>query len=549
MTYKQLSILRLFALNAMSGCIDLVYAVEGAYFVPAIFNSGISHIYGAMLISISPFMGIVFQSYMGTASDQCQCFWGRRRPFILGLTITCLLGLLLFPFTEDIADFINKQNLRDAALIVLAVIATFFCDFSVGSLQVPVRAYLLDVIPQNKTETGNIIYSICVCIGAAIGFGIGSVKWSSIFTLSNDFSFQVKFVCIVTCFLVILCAILTLCSVKEQNTQETIDDVEVDHIDKFSKGTQTDFNRSPFSIDIISIDEMVYRSEDCDFLTAENKLKYCSCCGNLFSSIKGNFVFVKYMSLSMIILCVAFFFSLVGLYTQIYFFTSYMAEVVCNGDVDAPEDSTAYKNYTDGVAFGSLVLGIAAIVALVVSLLLGPVIRLVGMRLVLVTSYILLMLQSGVLIASHNALVAAVLAPAIYISLIVMLAIPFILVSLYETKGLLLQKTWPYPNANLTGRACAVLCMALFMAQAFALIVNGPLINLYGSAVAVMMLTCVASFLGAVAASFVTVPSDSKKVQLGSKLVDASCQTANDRLLSAVQCVDENFDDERDETL
>ncbi|XP_065901674.1 membrane-associated transporter protein-like [Dysidea avara] len=559
MTYKQLSILRLFALNAMSGCIDLVYAVEGAYFVPAIFDSGISHIYGAMLISISPFMGIIFQSYMGTASDQCQCFWGRRRPFILALTITCLIGLLLFPFTEDIADLINQQDLQEAVLIVLVVIATFFSDFSAGSLLGPVRAYLLDVVPQNKTKTGNIIYSICVSIGAAIGFGIGSIKWSSIFTSSNDFSFQVKFVCIVTCFLVILCIIITLCSVKEQNPREISDDEEINLLDEHSKGTQTDFDNSLFGIgiDTMSIDEIFNHSENCDFVTVENGSKYCcSCFGNLFSSIKGNFIFMKYMSLSMIILCIAFFFSLVGLYTQIYFFTTYMAEVVYDGDVDAPDNSTAYENYTDGVAFGSLALGIAAIVALVVSLLLGPIIRLVGMRLTLVTSYILLMLQSGVLIVSHNAVVAAVLAPAIYISLIVILAIPFILVSIYETKGLLLRKTWPYPSTNLTGRACSVLCIALFMGQAFALIVNGPLINLYGSAEAVMILTCVTSFLGAVTAGFVTVPSDSsKKVQIGSKMVDASCQTTNDRLLLgvsnplALHCVDEDFDDELDDTL
>ncbi|XP_065901470.1 membrane-associated transporter protein-like [Dysidea avara] len=558
MTYKQLSILRLFALNAMSGCIDLVYAVEGAYFVPAIFDSGISHIYGAMLISISPFMGMIFQGYMGTASDQCQCFWGRRRPFILALTITCLIGLLLFPFTEDIADLINQQDLQEAVLIVLIVIATFFSDFSAGSLQVPVRAYLLDVVPQNKTKTGNIIYSICVCIGAAIGFGIGSVKWSSIFTSSNDFSFQVQFVCIVTCFLVILCTILTLCSVKEQNPRKLNDDVELNLLDEHSKGTQTDFSSSSLgiSIDTMSIDEKGNCSEYYDIVTVENGSKYCFCFGNLFNSIKGNFIFMKYMSLSMIILCIAFFFSLVGLSTQAYFFTTYMAEVVYDGDVDAPDNSTAYKNYTDGIAFGSLVLGIAAIVALLVSLLLGPIIRLAGMRLVLVTSYILLMLQSGVLIISHNAVVAAVLAPAIYISAIVILAIPFILVSIYKTKGLLLRKTWPYPSTNLTGRACAILCIALFMGQAFALIVNGPLINLYGSAEAVMILTCVTSFLGAVSAGFVTVPSDSsKKVQIGSKMVDASCQTTNDRLLLgvsnplALQCVIEDFDDELDETI
>ena len=44
--------------NAMAGCIDLLYAVEGAYFVPAIFDSGVSPTYGAMLIAISPIMGI-----------------------------------------------------------------------------------------------------------------------------------------------------------------------------------------------------------------------------------------------------------------------------------------------------------------------------------------------------------------------------------------------------------------------------------------------------------------------------------------------------------
>jgi len=361
-------------------------------------------------------------------------FLGRRRPFILTLTIICLFGLLLFPFTEDVTDLINNQNLQEAVLIVLVVIATFFCDFSAGSLQVPVRAYLLDVIPHHKTKTGNIIYSICVCIGAATGFGIGSVKWSSIFTSSNDFSFQVKFVCIATCFLVALCAILTLCSVKEQNPHEIIelDNGKIDHVDEFSKGTQTNFNNQPFSINITSFDETVNNSAANDPVAVQNESKYFCCCGNLLSSIKGNFTFMKYMSLSMIILCVAFFFSLVGLYTQIYFFTSYMAEVVYDGDVDAPENSTAYENYTDGIAFGSLVLGIAAIIALVVSLFLGPIIRLVGMRLVLVTSYVLLMIQSGALIASHNAVVAAVLAPAIYISLIVILAIPFMFMKLKD---------------------------------------------------------------------------------------------------------------------
>jgi len=66
---SQLSLIQIYFLNAMAACIELVYAVEGAYFVPAIYDIGLSQIYGSMLICISPFMGTIFQSYLGKASD------------------------------------------------------------------------------------------------------------------------------------------------------------------------------------------------------------------------------------------------------------------------------------------------------------------------------------------------------------------------------------------------------------------------------------------------------------------------------------------------
>ena len=162
-----------------------------------------------------------------------------------------------------------------------------------------------------------------------------------------------------------------------------------------------------------------------------------------------------------------------------------MAEVVYNGDVNAPHYSTAYKDYTDGVTFGSLAMGIAAVAGLVTSLLLGPLMKLFGMRLVLVGSYVVLMLESGVLIVNQSAIVTILLAPAVYISLIIIFAIPFILASMYEDKGLLLRTTQPHSDTNLTGRICAILGIACFFAQVFALLINGPLIHLYGSVVSV----------------------------------------------------------------
>ena len=518
---RRLSMVRIFALNTMSGCIDLVYAVEGAYFVPAILNLGLPPVYGAMLLCFSPLMGIIFQSYLGSASDHCQCRWGRRRPFIIGLTISCLIGLLLFPFTEDLANFIDEPKSRDVFLILIITISTFLVDFSIGSVQVPVRAYLLDVIPNSQLKVGNISYTICATSGAAVGFGIGAVKWSSIFVSSDDFSFQVKFVCISTLFIAILCANVTLCSVKEQNPQIVANETGDLELNSFSndqlqqsKSTQTQ-SYSPYTnaMECLSMDELIITPDNGDFIKCTNKTCQCFCFTNLFNSLRGNFDFVKSMSLLMVILLIAFFLIFVAVFTQLFFFTSYVAEVVYNGDVNAPENSTAYQDYTDGVTFGSLTLGISAVVALVVSLLLGPIIKLVGMRFVFVASYVLLMLQSGLLIVIHNRIVAIILAPAIYIAIIVMLSIPFIFVSMYENKGLLLRKSKLHlkRDENLIGRACGVMIIALLGGQVFALVVNGPLIEAYGSAVSMMILTCATSFIGAVVACFVTVPKESKK--------------------------------------
>ena len=43
---RHLSLLKIFALCAASAYIDLVVAVQGAYFVPAIYDGGVSRDYG-----------------------------------------------------------------------------------------------------------------------------------------------------------------------------------------------------------------------------------------------------------------------------------------------------------------------------------------------------------------------------------------------------------------------------------------------------------------------------------------------------------------------
>ena len=549
--------LRVIALNGVAGVIELLYAVEGAYFVPAIYDQGLSPIYGSMLLLLSPILGILFQSYLGSASDQCKCRWGKRRPFILALAITCICGLILFPFTENIANLFNQEKSRLVVLLVLVTIATTLTDFSVGALQGPSRAYLLDVLPVERTKFGNVICSIWISVGGTVGFGLGAINWSS------NFSMQITIVCGISVILTVICVALTLFSVNEQNPQLGIESDQIlsatnvlkehDMPDKPTISRKLDSQRNGASVNGTNVEstqvtqELSAINNNAHHKTLNNieiqeqcalRMKYLSIedltiipyegyitggatnhqadcgykCGSDFvNSIIGNIRFTRYMSLSMIILFFAQFFAFLAIYTQAFFFTDFVGEVIYNGDVTAPENSTAYRKYTEGVRIGSLVYGIAAFSSLAISLLLGPAMKLFGVRLVYVSSYVFSMLQSGVMIFNRNVVVLFILSPALFTVVVVLLTIPYILVSEYEKRSMLLRKPWPYADKNLIGRACSIVLIALLSSQVVCLLINGPLKDLFGSAVSVMIVCCASFFVGAVIACFVTIPHKENK--------------------------------------
>ena len=411
-------------------------------------------------------------------------------------------------------------------------------------MQVPFRAYALDVLPQKQVVMGTIVYSICLSLGSTIGFGLGAVNWASVFTSQSDnFSLQLRFVFGLTFIITATCVTITLFSVPEQNPKRHNNErvsviVAASRPDFRQENNSTSFSPcqqhtstpeatgGPSGAAVTKDSKIILgntsthddssmsnndenSSKDIDYLNNHAVSSKNKCYGSFTASLIGNIHFLQYMSSSMIILCVSNFFVLLALFSQLFFFTNYVAEVTYDGDVTSPKNSTGYRQYVEGVQFGSLVLGVSAFVGLVVSLLLGPLIKLVGMRPLFVLAFTMLMLQSGVLIVSHNRILVFILSPAISVINAVMLTFPFILVAKYEAKELLLRKPWPYADKVLTGRACAILKCSTYAGQVIALIINGPLRDAYGSAVSVMILTCASAFIGAVVACFVTIPPTS----------------------------------------
>ena len=542
----RLPLSRIFALCAASASVDLLIAVKGAYFVPAIYDSGVvSGEYGSMLLISSPLLVLVFQNYLGSASDRCSCQWGRRKPFILGLTIAFLLGLIVFPFSGDLANLAETHTLRRWILIVIILISTIMIDFNVSSVQVPLRAFLLDVLPLKQLVTGNIVFPVFALLGATAGFGIGSVNWPSIFSLSNSLSVQLKFVCGFSILITVALTFITLCSVKEQPIQQVIDVKQasasgltansVDH-DSVDSGTQA--NEEIGSLQYYLKNYLSYNNITMlpygSHITATTS-GHSSCC-NAYKTVVDNICFIRYMSLQTAILLIATFFTVVTFITQIVFFTHYVGEVVFNGDVFAPHNSTAYKDYTDGVKAGSLILAVSSTSGFFILLLLRPAIKYLGIRPLFILPYLLVTLQSAVLIINHSLVIAIIFSPAIYIILLQYLTFPHILISIYQAKGLLLRKSWPHSDTNLMGRSCSLIMIVTELSKITSLAVNGPLMMAHGSAVSVMIFTCVCSFVGAIVACFVTIPSiaSKQKIEPDTKTPSpvTNCKPAEDLLIT-----------------
>ncbi|XP_069912999.1 membrane-associated transporter protein isoform X2 [Oryctolagus cuniculus] len=75
---------------------EFCYAVEAAYVTPVLLSVGLPKSLYSTVWLLSPILGFLLQPVVGSASDHCRSSWGRRRPYILALSIMMLLGMALY---------------------------------------------------------------------------------------------------------------------------------------------------------------------------------------------------------------------------------------------------------------------------------------------------------------------------------------------------------------------------------------------------------------------------------------------------------------------
>ena len=74
--------------------IEFAYAAETAFVSPTLLGIGIRHRNMTLIWCLSPLIGFFLTPLLGSFSDRCRSRLGRRRPFILLLSIGIVLGTL-----------------------------------------------------------------------------------------------------------------------------------------------------------------------------------------------------------------------------------------------------------------------------------------------------------------------------------------------------------------------------------------------------------------------------------------------------------------------
>ncbi|KAJ7260557.1 hypothetical protein C8J57DRAFT_1719959 [Mycena rebaudengoi] len=79
-----------------------------------------------------PLSGMVVQLLIGALADSSTSRWGRRRPYVLGGCLVCVVGMLLLGYTRAVAATVTTWGspANDRLTVALAVLSIFIIDFA-----------------------------------------------------------------------------------------------------------------------------------------------------------------------------------------------------------------------------------------------------------------------------------------------------------------------------------------------------------------------------------------------------------------------------------
>ncbi|XP_026737275.1 proton-associated sugar transporter A [Trichoplusia ni] len=521
--YRRKSRIELMRISAAVMGIEFSYAGETAFVSPTLLQIGVPHQQMTLVWALSPLIGFFMTPLLGSLSDRCRSSFGRRRPFILMMSLGVLIGLILVPNGEDLGyalgdelplnrtDVPSALGPRSQALdtansnyhpwgVFFTVLGTVFLDFDADACQSPARAYLLDVTVPEDHAKGLSTFTVMAGLGGFMGYALGGINWDDT-RLGEIFGGHVRAVFSLITIIFVVCVSATITSFKEipltelneqeefrrqaesQRAQESFDEEGPEKNLKRENATYGSLNQPESGVALNSL-ESAPKTES---LSLVHYLKS-----------------IVMMPSSLRVVCLTNLFCWMAHVCYSLYFTDFVGEAVFGGDPAAPVGSVSRTEYEAGVRFGCWGMAMYSLSCACYSTIIERLIKRLGAKTVYVgglCTYSCGMVALCAIRGRAAVLVCSWAAGVMYSTLFTM---PYLLVAHYHATGMWDSGGGGCGAARGVGTDVGVVSSCVFVAQLLVSLGMGAAVRAAGSTAAVVAAAAALAAAAAVTATKIT---------------------------------------------
>ena len=491
-----MSLLQVVLLNAIVCGLEICASAAFTYIPPMLLKAGLVEEHMSIVLGIGPLIGFFAVPMIGRWSDRCRSPFGRRRPFILGLSLALIFSLFVIPYGEKLNGVIfGRSSVGNNLGTMFLIVGSVMLDFTSQACLTPCEALLSDASRTNgQQERCFTVYSIMVSLGGCVGYLITAIDWSDMYISRAVFGGQEQTVFSVLIVLFTMTLLVTLFVAKESplpgggggSTEQ--DNTDMDLLDKIQQaighkdpsllnilppdtGYESDVNDSSHEgseqdnllrPDLASTQPSVsygYLSYPHRLLGYVHAPRFCwtlfdvnafvhLLCMRTYDLMPEFIQAYFYVPMVLKRLAVANFFSWAAVMGFNLFFTDFVGQAVYGGNPNAPADSPLQALYDEGVRMGSWGLLLHCMTSALYALCVGHLIMKFGSRRTYFIGMLSFSVAMAVMIFSRNVYVVISMAACTGFGFATMTTVPFLLVTSYHDDKLVSSELCTYCQFN-----------------------------------------------------------------------------------------------------
>ncbi|KAM4748775.1 solute carrier family 45 member 3-like [Rhinophrynus dorsalis] len=398
-------------LNFLTCGLEICVAAGITYVPPLLLEAGVEEQYMTMVLGIGPVLGLIFVPLIGSASDNCQSSYGRRRPFIWLLSFGVLLSLFIIPHADSLASFFKYREKS---------VHIFFLIFGVGLLDccvqvcfTPLEALLSDLYHDDDDDCGQAfaMFSFMISFGGCIGYLLTSVNWNYTY-MSLYLGGQDECLFIMLTFIFVISVFVTMKTSKEPVYGPK------QMMDLKPSITSVSFSRA------CCVPKWKLRSLKCNPF-----LCLLSLCWSITPRIYHSYCRIPTV---MKRLCAAQLCSWMAVMSFMLFYTDFVGEGLYKGIPSAAPGTESRLRYDEGIRMGSLGLFLQCATSTFFSVIMNKLTRHFGSRNIYLASMVTFTSSALVICLSQNIVVVTIMSSLTGFAYATLQTLPYTLICLYH---------------------------------------------------------------------------------------------------------------------